>query len=51
MEAIEDASHIPFLPLDLILFGQPIPANTDRRFNSWPDITDIIDSLPAIGDS
>lgn len=26
MEASEDASHIPFLPLDLALFGQPIPS-------------------------
>jgi hypothetical protein len=55
MEAVEDASHVPFLPLDLILFGQPIPANKDGRFsswsNSWSNITDIIDNLPAIGDS
>ena len=51
MEAVEDASHVPFLPLDLILFGQPIPANKDGRFSSWYNITDIIDNLPAIGDS
>jgi hypothetical protein len=51
MEAVEDASHIPFLPLDLALFGQPVPANTDGRFSSWSNITDIIDNLPAIGDS
>ena len=51
MEAVEDASHVPFLPLDLILFGQPVPANEDGRFSSWSNITDIIDSLPAIGDS
>ena len=51
MEAVEDASHIPFLPLDLALFGQPVPANKDGRFSSWSNITDIIDNLPAIGDS
>ena len=51
MEAIEDASHIPFLPLDLVLFGQPVPANKDGRFSSWSNITDIIDNLPTIGDS
>ena len=51
MEAFEDASHVPFLPLDLLLFGQPIPANKDGRYSSWSNITDIIDNLPAIGDS
>jgi len=51
MEVIEDASHVPFLPLDLALFGQPIIANTDGRFSSWSNITDIIDNLPIIGDS
>jgi hypothetical protein len=51
MEAIEDASQVPFLPLDLALFGQPIPANKDSRFSSWSNITDIIDNLPVIRDS
>jgi hypothetical protein len=51
MEAAEDASPVPFLPLDLVLFGQPVPANKDGRFSSWSKITDIIDNLPAIGDS
>ena len=51
IEAAEDASHVPFLPLDLVLFGQPVPANKDGRFSSWSNITDIIDNLPAIGDS
>jgi hypothetical protein len=40
MEAVEDASDIPFLPLDLALFGQPVPANKDGRFSSWSNITD-----------
>jgi hypothetical protein len=51
MEVLEDASHVTFLPLDLALFGQPIPANTDCRFSSWSNIRDIIDNLPVIGDS
>lgn len=51
MEAVEDASQVSFLPLDLVLFGQPVPANKDGRFSSWSNITDIIDNLPAIGDS
>ena len=51
MEAVEDASHVPFLPLDLALFGQPVPANKDSRYSSWSNITDIIDNLPGIDDS
>ena len=51
MEAVEDASHVPFLPLDFALFGQSILANQDSRFSSWSNITNIIDNLPAIGDS
>lgn len=51
MEAVEDASHVSFLPIDLLIFGQPIPANKDGRFSSWSNITDIIDNLPVIGDS
>ena len=50
-EATEDASHVPFLPLDLLLFGQPVPANKEGRFSSWSNITDLIDNLPAVGDS
>ena len=26
--------HVPFLPLDFALFGQPVPANKDGRFSS-----------------
>ena len=53
MEAFENASHlpfIPFIPLDLPIFGQPIFANKEGRFSSWSNITDIIDNLPVIGD-
>lgn len=48
-EAVEDASHVPFLPVDILVFGQPIPANKEGRFSSWSNITDIIHQLPAIG--
>ena len=50
-EIVEDASHIPFLPLDFVLFGQPVPANKDGSFSSWSNITDIVDNLTAIDDS
>lgn len=42
IEAVEDALHVSFLPLDLILFGQPIPANTDGRFSSWSNIMTLL---------
>lgn len=51
MEAVEEPSHIFFLPLYLVLFGQPVPANKYGCFSSWSNITDIIDNLPAISDS
>lgn len=52
MEAVEDPlhGHVPFLMIDLILFGQPIPANEERRFSSWSNVTDIMDNLPGIVD-
>lgn len=46
-EAVEDASQLSFLPLDMVLFGQPIPANQGGRFSSWSNITDLIDNLPV----
>ena len=49
-EAVEDASHVPFLPIDLVVFGQPIPANPEGRFSSWSNITDLLGELPVIGD-
>ena len=33
IEAFEDASHIPFLPLDLALFNQLVPANKNGHFS------------------
>ena len=50
-EAFEDASGIPFAPIDIVLFGQLIPASESGRFSSWSNITDLIDELPVIGDS
>ena len=29
IKAVEEALHVPFLPIHLILFGQPVPANKD----------------------
>ncbi len=49
-EAAEDASQVPFLPLDVALFGQPVPANKEGRFSSWSNITDVVDNLPGIGE-
>jgi len=33
MKAVDNDSQVPFLPFDLILFGQLIPANQDVRFS------------------
>lgn len=41
-EALEEASHVPFLPIDVLLFGQPVPANIEKRFSSWSNMTDLI---------
>ena len=50
MEAVEDASHMSYLPLDLIIFGQPIIAVEPGRFSTkyWGNMADIIDNLPGI---
>ena len=51
MEATEDASQVPFLPIDLVLFGQLIPINKEGRFSSWSNVTNLISDLPIIVDS
>jgi hypothetical protein len=55
MEAVEDASHVPFLPLDLYylvnLFLQTKMVVLALGLILQTNITDIIDNLPAIGDS
>jgi hypothetical protein len=32
-ECVEDSTNLAFLPLDLALFGQPIPIGASNRFN------------------
>ena len=32
-ECVEDSTNLAFLPIDLILFGQPIPVGASNRFN------------------
>jgi hypothetical protein len=49
-EVLEDSSHIPFLLVDFLVFGQPIKALEDRRYSKWSNITDLIQELPFIGD-
>jgi hypothetical protein len=39
---------VPFLPIDIVV--KKAPANTEGRFSSWSNITDLIDALPSIGD-
>jgi hypothetical protein len=38
------------LPVDMALFGQPIPTGEVGRFTKWSNISDIIKELPVIGD-
>jgi hypothetical protein len=49
-EAIENASHVSFLPIDVVVFGESIPANKEGPFSSWSNITDIIAQLLLLGD-
>lgn len=32
-ECMEDTTNLAFLPMDLVLFGQPIPLGDENRFN------------------
>lgn len=32
-EYIEDAANLAYLPIDLVLFGQPISIGSEERFN------------------
>jgi len=32
-ECVEDSTNLAFLPIDLVLFGQPIPVGATNRFN------------------
>lgn len=42
-ECIEDSTNLAFVPLDLALFGQPIPVGKPNRFNLFSNHTDFLD--------
>jgi len=42
-ECVEDSSNLVFLPIDLALFGQPIPIGAPNRFNLFSNHTDFLD--------
>ena len=42
-ECVEDSTNLAFLPLDLALFGQPIPVGASNRFNLFRNHTDFLD--------
>lgn len=46
IEAAEDIGTLVFAPVDLVLFGQPIPTGKSNRFSEWDRIEDIIAELP-----
>ena len=33
IEVVEDSANLPYLPLDMLFFGQPIPIGETNRFN------------------
>jgi hypothetical protein len=43
-ECCEDCSNISFLPIDLALFGQPIPIGSNDRFNLISNFTDFLNA-------
>ena len=42
-ECIEDSTNLAFLPLDLALFGQPIPIGASNHFNLFGNKTNFLD--------
>ena len=42
-ECVEDSTNLAFVPIDLALFGQPIPIGASNRFNLFKDSTDFLD--------
>jgi hypothetical protein len=42
-ECVEDSTNLAFIPLDLALFGQPIPVGPSNRFNLFSNHTDFLD--------
>ena len=51
LEAAEDIGTLVFLPVDIALFGQPIPPVDDNRFSNWDRVEDIISSLPGLNET
>lgn len=41
-ECVEDSTNLAFLPLDIALFGQPIPVGAPNRFNLFSNYTDFL---------
>jgi len=41
-ECVEDSTNLAFLPLDVALFGQPIPIGATNRFNLFGNHTDFL---------
>ena len=42
-ECVEDSTNLAFVPIDLALFGQPIPIGASNRFNLFGNHTDFLD--------
>lgn len=42
-ECAEDSTNLAFLPIDLALFGQPIPIGASSRFNLFANHSDFLD--------
>ena len=42
-ECVEDSTNLAFIPIDLALFGQPIPIGALNRFNLFSNHTDFLD--------
>lgn len=42
-ECIEDSTNLAFIPIDMAVFGQPIPIGAENRFNLLGNSTDFLD--------
>lgn len=42
-ECVEDSTNLAFIPLDIILFGQPISIGASNRFNLFSNYSDFLD--------
>lgn len=41
-ECLEDSTNLAFLPIDLVVFGQPIPIGASNRFNLFTNHIDFL---------